>query len=276
MQRPKLTHLQSYDFLLIETSVYLATIILLKISLAMFFLRFVIERWARMAIWAGTIAFSIWSFALVFYVCFYCGVPKDFLIKYAEGKCNSGHTTYILGIVWGSFNAVTDWIIALVPLYFVIRSRITTAAKITVCTIMAIAVVGSSAGIVRVIYYKDLEGTVNYWVTSTGFQSWSVVEPGLGIFAANLATLRPLFEKFTKRSTWSIQSSRWSKTAGGSSSGKSTSNNAASKPRSRVAELNLASGESTLQDDQHKGAGLDFVTAKTFDDDFDAMEKGQS
>lgn len=56
---------------------------------------------------------------------------------------------------------------------------------------MAFAVIGSSASVVRTVYYKDITGT-NYWKAITNFLAWSIVEPGIGITAASLATLRPL------------------------------------------------------------------------------------
>ncbi|KAL2029123.1 hypothetical protein VTO58DRAFT_110153 [Aureobasidium pullulans] len=56
---------ESYNLLLVSNATYLITILLLKVSLALFFLRFIIERWARLTIWGITIFHLVWTFAVL-------------------------------------------------------------------------------------------------------------------------------------------------------------------------------------------------------------------
>lgn len=174
---------------------YLVTMLLLKVSLALFFLRFVIERWAKLTICAITIDFSVWKFAVLLITIFYCGNPKNTLEKSMKGQCIPSGKLLLLGIIWRVYNTMTDWFFALLPLAFVLRSRLPLMTKISVGTIMIIAAVGSSASIPRICNQKLLQGSGNFWITSTRFLTWGVIEPGVGIFAANLATLRPSLDR---------------------------------------------------------------------------------
>ncbi|TIA49877.1 hypothetical protein D6C79_03351 [Aureobasidium pullulans] len=191
-----LTSQKSYNLLLVSNATYLITILLLKVSLALFFLRFIIERWARLTIWGITIFHLVWTFAVLLVSVFYCGNPTDILTKTMEGgKCISERTTLIIGVTWGISNVVTDWFFALLPITFLLRSRLPRTTKISAVIVMMIAVVGSCTAIPRISTYKDLHGSNNYWTTSARFLTWSIVEPGVGLLAANTATLRPVLDR---------------------------------------------------------------------------------
>ena len=58
---------------------------------------------------------------------------------------------------------------------------------------------GSTATIVRMPYIKQLAQD-DFLYSTTNVAIWSTVEPGIGITAAALATLRPLFRSFLSRS----------------------------------------------------------------------------
>jgi hypothetical protein len=55
---------------------YLVTNLLLKASLALFFLRFVIERWAKLTVCTITIVFSVWTFAVLL-ITIFIGKPEE-------------------------------------------------------------------------------------------------------------------------------------------------------------------------------------------------------
>jgi hypothetical protein len=58
---------------------------------------------------------------------------------------------------------------------------------------------GSTATIVRIPYIKQLAQD-DFLYSTTDVAIWSTVEPGIGITAAAMATLRPLFRTFLSRS----------------------------------------------------------------------------
>jgi hypothetical protein len=58
---------------------------------------------------------------------------------------------------------------------------------------------GSTATIIRIPYIKQLAQN-DFLYSTTDVAIWSTVEPGIGITAAAMATLRPLFRAFLSRS----------------------------------------------------------------------------
>lgn len=83
-------------------------------------------------------------------------------------------------------------------------------AKITVCAILGVGVLGSVCSIVRLAYVDVIGVLLQDLLTSApNFAIVSIVELGLGIIAACLATLRPLVSSlFDKARTGISRSSR--------------------------------------------------------------------
>ena len=59
---------------------------------------------------------------------------------------------------------------------------------------------GSTASIVRFPYIHQLTKTSDFLWDNTDVSIWSTVEPGIGIVASSMATMRPLFVAFFSRS----------------------------------------------------------------------------
>ncbi len=59
---------------------------------------------------------------------------------------------------------------------------------------------GSAASIVRFPYIYQLNETQDFLWSNTDVSIWSTIEPGIGITASSLATMRPLFVAFFSRS----------------------------------------------------------------------------
>jgi hypothetical protein len=59
---------------------------------------------------------------------------------------------------------------------------------------------GSTASIVRFPYIYQLTETEDFLWSNTDVSIWSTVEPGIGITASSMATMRPLFVAFLSRS----------------------------------------------------------------------------
>jgi hypothetical protein len=256
---------------------YLMTILLLKASLALFFLRFIIERWARLSIWGITILHLVWTFAVLLVSVFYCGNPADILTKTMEGgKCISARTTLIIGVTWGVSNVVTDWFFALLPITFLLRSRLPRTTKISAVVVMMIAVVGSCTAIPRISIYKDLHGSGNYWTTSARFLTWSIVEPGVGLLAANTATLRPLLDRFMQsriNGSGAVEVEQGVNHINGNVD-KCDSQSGCMKPKPDISGSGIYSDTSISSSPPPWETDLEFVTAVIFDDETNAMEKG--
>lgn len=93
-----------------------------------------------------------------------------------------------------STNAVTDLIYAILPIFIIRESKLPPIAKISSCLLLALGTVGGIASVVRLKYIKGLQPGPDFFNSSVNIAIWSLIEPGLGITAASLATLRPLLK----------------------------------------------------------------------------------
>lgn len=117
------------------------------------------------------------------------------------GRCISpeliGQFTYIHAAI----NALTDIIFAVLPVIIVSNLQLNTRKKIVVSSILALGALAAIAVLVRIPYIKVLvENPFDILFYSTNVIVLTILEPGLGITAASLATLRPLFNTFLSRS----------------------------------------------------------------------------
>jgi len=93
--------------------------IVLKISLAIFFLRIMVEKWQKRTIYAATASSTLAGAIFFFFSIFQCGTAKNsyvFLLRSISGECATPGT--IVGIAY--FNAavitLTDLIFAFLPI----------------------------------------------------------------------------------------------------------------------------------------------------------------
>jgi hypothetical protein len=114
----------------------------IKISLAGFFLRIVVERWQRCVIYAAVLVSTTINIATVFFFIFMCGVPKGGLVffeKYIGGKCvNSTHQLIMYYFQAGS-GTLTDLIFWLLPTSTLRKSVLPLRDKLTAGAILVLA-----------------------------------------------------------------------------------------------------------------------------------------
>ncbi|KAI4849356.1 hypothetical protein E4T44_03400 [Aureobasidium sp. EXF-8845] len=236
---------------------YILTTIIFKLSLAVFFLRIVNQRWQRQVIIGSVSLYTLFGTAWLFVAIFQCGNPGDYGKNEAAGKCLPFQTVLRpLNYTHGVFNAVTDWIFAIIPIFVVRSAQMHKQQKITVCTILGLGVLGSICSIVR-LAYVDVIGVAlqDLLVSAPNFAIVSIVELGLGITAACLATLRPLFAFWFDKARTNISSSR-----SGNRSGKSKTGGARSQGFDASKGISGSYVSSGRNLGQHKDDGVVTVT----------------
>ncbi|KEQ60384.1 uncharacterized protein M437DRAFT_31836, partial [Aureobasidium melanogenum CBS 110374] len=176
-----------------EQALYITGTICLKISLAFFFLRFLITPWSRHIIWISVTIYTLLATSMLFLVIFECGLPGNYVLKQASHQCVSFHIQSSVGFAHGAVNALTDWLFPILAIQYLVRTKLSPMAKISCAGILGLAVCGSIASIVRTIYIPDFGPGGNIYSRTMKPLVWTLVEGGLGIIAASLATLRPLF-----------------------------------------------------------------------------------
>ncbi|KEQ86270.1 hypothetical protein M438DRAFT_372902 [Aureobasidium pullulans EXF-150] len=168
-----------------DVVIYLCASIALKLSLAFFFLRFVVERWQRVLIYVFLAIFIANSVSSIFLVLFWCSDPTKYAMKTIMGQCTGTNP---------ALNAAN----------ILQGTQMIKREKAIVAGIFALAVAGSVAAILRAVYWPALvKGTLS------GFRKgmmWSTIEIGAGIIASSAATLRPLLKKVNLGKNWSRKS----------------------------------------------------------------------
>ncbi|KAF6827651.1 integral membrane protein [Colletotrichum musicola] len=169
---------------------------LLKISVGYFLLRVAIDRphvWIIWILMAGTIVFGTTYLVMVMIQC------RPIATYWEQGprtpdKCWPKQVIYIMTIAATVINTSADFVFGTLP-WFIVRSmNLPIGTKIVVVCILGLAAVGSTATIVRAFYIPTLLEGNNFLNKTTNFALWSTVEPGIGIVAACIATLRPLYQ----------------------------------------------------------------------------------
>jgi hypothetical protein len=202
----------------------------LKFSIGYFYLRVAIQRWHVWTIkllMAGTILFSAVYFFLVVFQCtpgkppmrtFTASKIANIFVKFqlvhginsacsatntatvsefwnnhpASAKCISAGPTKGITYALSAVNAAADWALGILPLFIVWGLQMKTKTKALVAGILAFAAIGSTATIVRAFYIHTLVEGPDFLYATTDVAIWSTVEPGIGIAASSIATLRPL------------------------------------------------------------------------------------
>ncbi|KAK2005518.1 hypothetical protein LZ32DRAFT_672841 [Colletotrichum eremochloae] len=168
---------------------------LLKLSVGYFLLRVAMERphiWIIWVLMAGTVVFGTAYLIMVALQC------RPVATYWEQGprtpdKCWPQQIIYTMTIAATVINTSADFIFGTLP-WFIVRSmNLPLGTKIVVVCILGLAAIGSTATIVRAFYIPTLLDGENFLYETTNFAIWSTVEPGIGIVAACLATLRPLY-----------------------------------------------------------------------------------
>lgn len=154
----------------------------------------------------AVILFSIFYF---FVVVFQCSPVQFFWTQYegVKGKCVNPRIITGSTYAHSALSASADWTLGTIPIFLVWDLAMNPRTKVSVALILALGALGSTATIVRIPYIKQLAQD-DFLYSTTDVAIWSTVEPGIGITAAAMATLRPLFRTFLSRSKLFGASSR--------------------------------------------------------------------
>ncbi|GAB7356610.1 hypothetical protein MBLNU459_g7334t1 [Dothideomycetes sp. NU459] len=177
-------------------ALYLVEQILFKLSMAFFFLRIALERWQRLIILGSVGIYSVYLVIIIIIAPFQCGYGQhESCLKWDV----VGPIIYISAVL----NVIVDVILAFVP-YAIIRTlQMPERERKSVYFLIALGTCAAVVSVARIPYVPGLRTDNQYYSAESDRIAYtSVAESGLGIVAASLATLRPLYRKiFGKLST---------------------------------------------------------------------------
>ncbi|KAK8043357.1 hypothetical protein PG993_005787 [Apiospora rasikravindrae] len=125
-------------------------------------------------------------------------------------KCQIRETLSIVGTVNGVINVLTDLIFCLLPVPVVLALRINRRTKVTLFLILSLGLFACAASIARMIFGRQRLRDPSY-TRHYNFLIWFYIELQVGILAASLPTLRPIFIKILKDGPRAVLSGGYSK-----------------------------------------------------------------
>jgi len=178
----------------VET-LYIATQLLLKASLALFVIRILLVKWQ---IWVVRISLTIYlTVGIIFFfiALFVCGDPTP--IDFITHQClDWPHIIGPLNYFFSILNAIMDWTLTIMPVVVVLKLQIPQREKIAACILILFGMFGSIVSVVRIPYVPDLQFAhlgLSFFKSVIPVGLCSIAESGIGIIALGLAALRPLW-----------------------------------------------------------------------------------
>ncbi|RDW88221.1 hypothetical protein BP6252_00253 [Coleophoma cylindrospora] len=182
---------------------YVSSTTVLKISIGFFLLRVCIKTYQRVIIWVVMAVMGLFSTFYFILVIVQCQPSSYFWTQYADtagGSCLSA--SFISGSTYthSAISVWADWTLGILPIFLVWGLNLNARTKVSVALILALGALGSTATAVRIPFIHQLTETQDFLYANVDVSLWSTVEPGIGITASAMATLRPLFVNFFTRS----------------------------------------------------------------------------
>ncbi|KAF2008983.1 hypothetical protein BU24DRAFT_402303 [Aaosphaeria arxii CBS 175.79] len=214
-------------WVIVGQATYLQTVMFVKISLGIFFARIVVDRWHLLTIYVTVGLNIVSSTASFFYVLLRCGPNLDnYVYRQLAWKCTPRPLDRFFAYQSASVTTVTDCVFAVLPIFMLWNATMDRRAKLSVGFILSLGALGCICSMIRFQYVDGLTQIQDYFWNAANIAIWSTIEPGAGIIAGCLATLRPLLKTcMTQARSMRSSASRTSKSLSPSlpSSNKSSS-----------------------------------------------------
>ncbi|KAK3331622.1 hypothetical protein B0T19DRAFT_380110 [Cercophora scortea] len=169
-----------------------------KVSMGLFLLRIVIERWQRIAIHIASsslLAVSVMT-AVVFWI--QCLPPRSIFDPRVKGSCIIQVEGFSL--LLGSWCAAVDFFFAAFPWMFIWGLNMRFKEKVTIAASMSLGVIAGICGIIRTVELSGL-ASANYTEDTVNLIIWSAAELAVTMICAGIPLLRPLLRLRGARTT---------------------------------------------------------------------------
>ncbi|KAI0865998.1 hypothetical protein F4860DRAFT_203548 [Xylaria cubensis] len=245
--------IEALKYQALATASYVSNMWLIKLSIGLFLFRLAVRNRYKWLLGISIVVVGVWSLALFFWNIFQCSpVPAqwDYTILTNDPKshCVSADEIVSAAYALSALTILSDWLYALIPIPMIWQVKMTAQAKWSVIAVLSLGVFASIATLIRLGFLADLTDVADILYAGTDAMIWTLVEPGIAISAASLATIRPLLRRWKIRG---FTHSERSRATTGRSQDHSSRPRIASKmpgfgPQDvRMVDLELGSGPST-------------------------------
>ncbi|KAH7389776.1 hypothetical protein BKA66DRAFT_510809 [Pyrenochaeta sp. MPI-SDFR-AT-0127] len=197
------THVRSVEqlqlltkWVVVSEATYVLAMMVLKISLGIFFARIIIKPWQFVLIYI-TVGVNIFSSAAAFFYClFRCGPNLDkYVMQQLSNKCAPRPLDRFMAYQQAAFTTLTDIVFITLPIIIVWNANMDRKSKFSVGFILCLAALGCICSMIRFRYVDGLTQIDDFFWNAVNIAIWSTIEAGASIIAGCLATLRPFLKR---------------------------------------------------------------------------------
>ena len=188
---------------------FIVSVILTRISICLFYLRIFTTnprwRWALYSIVAFILITNFPSFIIVFVQC------KPFEKAWNStlpGNCWPLGVGRKIGLYNGIISVIIDWLLASLPVVFLWDVQLNRKTKAGICALMGMGFFTGICAIVRTVMFARASSAgkaADFSWTTIDLRVWGTLENQVGIIAACIPTVKPLYVQATSSvyTSWS-------------------------------------------------------------------------
>ncbi|OJD32524.1 integral membrane family protein [Diplodia corticola] len=185
--------LQAYKAFVLFQVAYCISIILIKISIALTFVRIMTDQ--TIMLWVLRITIAIFvsvTLSVAIYCMFQCRPIAKSWDPTIEGYCEPANILASLSMTVTVCSIISDLIIAALPIPLLWNVQINRSAKFAAGFLLSLGLFACICAIVRLSYTLALNSTEDYLFHVYGVTVWCFAEVGVALTVGCLSTLRPL------------------------------------------------------------------------------------
>ncbi|KAF1927167.1 uncharacterized protein M421DRAFT_66014 [Didymella exigua CBS 183.55] len=183
-------------WVVVSEATYLIAMMMVKISLGIFFARIVVAPWHLMLIYVTIGVNALSSVSAFFYCVFRCGSNvENYVMQQLKMKCTSRGLDRFVAYQSATFSTLTDLVFVILPIIVLWNANMDRSSKFSVGFILCLAASACICSMIRFQYVDGLTQIDDFFWNATNIAIWSTIECGASIIAGCLATLRPLLKR---------------------------------------------------------------------------------
>lgn len=197
-------YMEFAKILFVHSIIIMVALSTVKISIAVFLLRLSDKSgWYAKFLYGVVVFIILMTLGCAFTLIFQC-LPVEAAWDYrlrpfpfgtGNAKCYSMIVFRNLGLMNSSFNIVTDVLFATLPIPLIWQLQLNLRTKISLILVLSLGWFACAAATVKAVLQFNVLNDLD-WTVHNSFNVWNYIELTVGIIAASLPTLKPLFNWF--------------------------------------------------------------------------------
>ncbi|GME41292.1 Bacterial alpha-L-rhamnosidase [Neofusicoccum parvum] len=207
-------YMEFSKWLYVHSLIVMVAVSAVKVSIALFLMRLAQRTRNVRFLWGMIVFLILFTISCAGTLIFQCSpiaAAWDYSLRAPIGnaKCFSMTTFRNIGMFNSIVNILTDFLFASLPVPLVWQLQVNLRTKLTLASILSLGFFASAAAIVKCVKQWNVLEDPD-WTVHNSFNVWNYIELNIGIIAASLPALKPLFN-------WFLETARAITSSGGRS-----------------------------------------------------------